>query len=76
MSRRRFAIGMCEKPGSPGLALRPRRERSPSAGARGGGHEALTRIAQQEFEARFDKREAARMLEISLASLYRKLGEA
>jgi DNA-binding NtrC family response regulator len=27
-------------------------------------------------EARFDKREAARMLEISLASLYRKLGEA
>jgi len=27
-------------------------------------------------EANFDKREAARMLEISLASLYRKLGEA
>jgi DNA-binding NtrC family response regulator len=27
-------------------------------------------------EARFDKREAARLLEISLASLYRKLGEA
>jgi len=27
-------------------------------------------------EAHFDKREAARMLEISLASLYRKLGEA
>ena len=27
-------------------------------------------------EANFDKREAARLLEISLASLYRKLGEA
>ncbi len=42
--------------------------------------EAIRRFESQHVrdvlaEARFDKREAARMLEISLASLYRKLGE-
>ena len=62
----------------------------------GTGEEALTRIAQQEFDVMLSDikmpglngldvlersralkpREAARMLEISLASLYRKLGEA
>jgi DNA-binding NtrC family response regulator len=43
--------------------------------------EAIRQFEQQHVrdvlaEARLDKREAARMLEISLASLYRKLGEA
>ena len=76
MSRRRFAIGIWDKPGSPGLAPPP--VAPPSARSL---REAIRQFESQHVrdvlaDAHFDKREAARMLEISLASLYRKLGEA
>jgi two-component system response regulator PilR (NtrC family) len=52
----------------------------PAASVGRGLRDAIRHFEQQHVrgvlvEARFDKREAARMLEISLASLYRKLGE-